>query len=404
MSYGAALGVQFALSFAVIIVPTLLIGATFPVMIASVGRGVDRLGRDVGLVYGANTLGTIVGSIAAGFFLIPWIGIQNTVRLAAAANLVAGVALIVVASEALRARVASAAALAAFAGLVVVVPHWDPRVMTSGVAVYAQSYVHGGGEAFRAEQQARELLFYSEGISTTVAVERTAETLGVRVNGKVDATNGPDMPTQLLLGHLGPLLQPDARRALIIGLASGVTAGAMAQHPVERIDVAELEPAMLRVSRFFDKENRGAMLDPRVHVMNGDGRHVLAAASEPYDVIVSEPSNPWIAGIANLFTRDFYELARERLSNHGVMVQWLQAYSIFTDDLRMVVRTFQEVFPYTSVWRAGFGDFLLVGTAEPVQVDWAAVAERAAASPGVREDLERYGWSDGDLGLPVPAG
>jgi predicted membrane-bound spermidine synthase len=122
VSYGAALGVQFVLSFAVIIVPTLLIGATFPVMIAAVGRGVDRLGRDVGLVYGANTLGTIVGSVAAGFFLIPWIGIQNTVRLAAART--SSPASRCSSSRTRRGAFASAGALAAFTVLVVVVPHW----------------------------------------------------------------------------------------------------------------------------------------------------------------------------------------------------------------------------------------------------------------------------------------
>jgi spermidine synthase len=397
VSYGAALAVQFGLSFLVVIVPTLLIGGTFPVMVAALSRGLDRLGRDVGLVYGANTIGTILGSVAAGFFLIPWLGIQSTVRLAAGANLLAGIALLVFAGGGRRGRIVSAGALVAFAALIALAPRWDQRVMTSGVTVYAQDYLSKGSEALRDSQQDREMLFYSEGISTTVAVERTSTVLAIRVNGKVDASNGPDMPTQIFCGHLGALLHPEPRRALIIGLASGVTVGAVAQHPFTVIDVAELEPTMTQASRFFEKENRSALADPRVHVLAGDGRHILAAATQPYDVIVSEPSNPWIAGIASLFTRDFYEMARERLSERGVLVQWLQGYGIFTRDMQMVVRTMQEVFPHISVWTAASGDFLLVATPDTLRLDMADIGRRVAASAGLREDFERFGWDGGSF-------
>jgi len=397
VSAGAALAVQFGLSFAVVIVPTLLLGATFPVMVAALARGQDRVGRDIGLVYGANTIGTIVGAVAAGFLLIPAIGLQNTVRAAAGANLCAGVALLVFRAARGRTRIIAAGAVAAYLTLLVALPRWDEKVMTSGVTVYAQDYLRDEGEAFRTAQAGREVLFYSEGISTTVAVERTSEVLSVRVNGKVDASNGPDMPTQVLLGHLGALLHPQPRRALIVGLASGVTVGAVAQHPLEVIDVAELEPAMVHAARFFEKENRRAMADPRVRLVAGDGRHVLAAAAQPYDLVISEPSNPWIAGIASLFTRDFYEIARQRLSDRGVFVQWLQGYGIFTRDMQMVVRTMQGVFPHVSVWTASAGDFVLVATPEALRVDLDSIERRMAASPGLREDLEHYGWSRGDL-------
>jgi spermidine synthase len=397
VSPGAALAVQFVLSFAVVIAPTLLIGGTFPAMVAALGQGLGRLGRDVGLVYGANTIGTILGSVAAGFLLIPRIGIQNTVRVAAGANLCAGMALLLFAGAGARARGVAVAALGAFVALVLVLPRWDQKVMTSGVAVYADSYVGKGAEEFRSAQEHRDILFYSEGISTTVAVERALGNVALRANGKVEASNGNDMPTQVLLGHLGALLHPNPRRALVIGLASGVTVGAVAQHPFDVIDVAELEPAMLGASRFFENENRRAMSDPRVRLVAGDGRHILAAATQPYDVIVSEPSNPWIAGIGNLFTTNFYEIARTRLSERGVFVQWIQGYGIFPRDMQMVVRTIQEVFPHLSIWTSAAGDFLLVATPETLRVDLAEVARRVAASPGLREDFDRFGWNNGDL-------
>ncbi len=398
VTHGTVLGTQFALSFAVMIVPTLLVGATFPLAIAAVGGGLKRLGRDVGAIYGANTLGTIVGSIAAGFVLIRTIGIQDTVLAAAVANLAAGVAVLLAAPGRRRGRGVLAAALAAaFGALVLVTPHWDPRVMTTGVGVYAQALVSRDRDALRTFAEGRELLLYDEGINTTVSVVRDPGATILTVNGKADASNDSDMQTQLLLGHLGALLHPQPRRALVVGLASGVTVGAIAQHPLERVDVAELEPAMVDASRFFLVENRNVLADPRVRVVEGDGRSILQTATQPYDVIVSEPSNPWIAGVASLFTVEFYRAARERLSPGGVFVQWLQNYSMFGRDMQMVVRTFQEVFPHVSVWMAGPNDFLLVATPRPLRLDFGEIERRVASSRGLREDLERFRWSGENL-------
>lgn len=394
VSHGAALATQALLGFAVMIGPTLLIGTTFPLVIAAVGSSLERVGRDVGVVYGANTLGTIAGSIVAGFVLIPVIGIQRTVIVSATANLAAAVAVVATAREAGRRRLLLVAAAAVvLAALAMGLPRWDTKWMTVGAPVYAAHLVKSGVDAIRASQASREILLYEEGISTTVTVSRSPTALSLSVNGKIDASNTRDMATQLLLGHLGAVLHPQPRRALVIGLASGITAGALAQHrTMERIDVAELEPAMRRAARFFDRENRRVLDDPRVRVLDGDGRHILAAATEPYDLIVSEPSNPWIAGVASLFTREFYESARVHLAPGGIMVQWLQAYSIFPDDMRMVTRTFAEAFPNVSVWAGSLGDVLLVATPTPVRLDFATIDQRLLESPTVREDFERYRW------------
>lgn len=398
VSHGAALGAQFGLSFALMIGPTLLVGATFPLAVGAVASSLGRIGRDVGVVYGANTLGTIVGSLLAGFLLVPTLGIQATVVAAAAVNLAVGLAVLAVAPQGAPARWRlAAAALVAFIAVVAARPRWDALEVTAGVPVYAADLVKDRVGGFRDRLRLRELLFYEEGLSTTVAVIRSPTAVMLSVNGKIDASNTRDMGTQLLLGHLGAVVHPAARRALVVGLASGITAGALAQHPLEAIDVAEIEPAMREAQRFFARENRNVLADPRVRVLYGDGRHILAVAPRPYDLIVSEPSNPWISGVANLFTREFYELARSRLAPGGVMVQWLQTYSIFGRDMQMVVRTFSEVFPQVSVWAGTLGDVLLVGTSVPVTLDLDAIRARLAASPGAREDFERYGWRDEGL-------
>lgn len=399
VSHWSALAAQALLGFAVMIGPTLLIGTTFPLVIAALGTSLRRVGSDIGIVYGANTLGTIAGSVLAGFVLIPVIGIQYTVIASAAGNLFAAIAVLATTRDVGWRRFALAAGgVTAMATLAMGLPRWDVKTMTIGAPIYAEAMLRDGIDKVRASQARREILLYEEGLSTTVAVSRSPANVSLSVNGKTDASNTGDMATQLLLGHLGAMLHREPRRALVIGLASGVTAGAVAQHgPVEQIDVAELEPAMRRAARFFDRENRAVLDDPRVRVLDGDGRHILAAATTPYDLIVSEPSNPWIAGVASLFTREFYESARAHLAPGGIMVQWLQAYSIFPRDVRMVTRTFAEVFPNVSIWTGSTGDVLLVATPEPVRLDYAIIEERLRTSPGVREDFERFRWTGENL-------
>jgi len=401
MSYRGAVLAQFAASFVVMIAPTLLIGASFPLVIHVLGRRLSHVGKDVGTVYGANTVGTIIGAMLAGFVLIPVVGIHHGVMIAAAANLAAGVAVLLISPEVgRRGWWASAAVVAVSVATAIAIPPWDKKLMTSGVSVYAFKYLGEGGkegERLRAALSDSQQLFYAEGVNTTVTVSLVGSDLALAVNAKIDASNGYDMITQLMLGHLPALLRPDARRALIIGLGSGITAGAVAQHPLEVIDVAELEPAMTSAASFFSRENHGVLQDPRLRIVNGDGRHVLASAARPYDIVVSEPSNPWIAGVANLFTTEFYEIAKRNLAPDGVMVQWLQGYCIFPREMRMVTRTFHDVFPHVSVWRSMKGDYILVGSARPLEVDFHAIRRRFGDSRGVREDFARFNSGPDDL-------
>jgi spermidine synthase len=239
----------------------------------------------------------------------------------------------------------------------------------------------------------RELVFYREGINATVSVERSERLTSLKVDGKVDASNGADMPTQLMLGHLPIFLHQRPERVLIIGLGSGVTAGAVAQHPaVREIDVVEMEPAVVAASSFFVQENRGVLRDPRVRMVIGDGRNFVLANPKRYDVISSEPSNPWMAGVANLFSREFYQLARRRLADDGIMVQWVHGYSLFPRDLKMILNTFRRVFPHSTLWRAAPGDYLLVGAGSPLSLDYALVTRRIAGSATLREDMASLGW------------
>jgi spermidine synthase len=217
----------------------------------------------------------------------------------------------------------------------------------------------------------------------------------LRVNGKVDAGTATDMRTQLMSGHLPLLLHHDPRKVLVIGMGSGITAGAVARHSIDRLDIVEIEPAVVEATRFFAHIHGGVLQDARVRVVIADGRNYLLTTPERYDVIISEPSNPWIGGLASLFSREFFEHARRRLRPDGSMLQWVQGYGMFPDDLRMVVNTFRAAFPNTTVWHTGGGDFLLLGTAAARPIDLGELRARYERGPGVAADLRSLGVEAG---------
>jgi spermidine synthase len=393
---GFVLLVEVALAVAAMLAPTLLIGAGFPCAVQVAARGPARIGSDVGRLYAMNTLGAIVGTVVAGFGLVPLVGAQGAVKIAIALNLALGLAMLL----ATRRAVARWQWLAAVTPAVVIVaglmrvPAWNPAVMAAGAAVYARQYQRFAGQGGVAQAAAdTRLLFYRDGLTATVSVHREGPTTFLRVNGKTDASNGVDMHMQLMLGHLPLLLHPDARSVLVIGLGSGVTVGAVAAHPVTRVDAVEIEPAVVQAAEFFRAENRDALRDPRVHLVLGDARNVMLASDRRWDVIVSEPSNPWIGGVATLFSEEFYALARSRLAPSGLMVQWIDGYAIRPEDLKMIVKTFRTAFPATTVWHAhGIADFILVGSAEARPLDLGRVQAAWSASPALRQDFARLGF------------
>jgi spermidine synthase len=177
-------------------------------------------------------------------------------------------------------------------------------------------------------------------------------------------------------------------------MGSGMTAKAVAAFPVERLEVAEIEPAVIEGARFFGAKNGHIHDDPRVRFIHADGRNYLLAARQRYDVIVSEPSNPWIAGVGNLFTREYYRLALSHLTEDGVFGQWMQTYAMAPEDLRMVYRTFAQVFPDVSLWAVNDSDMLLIGTARPQRLSYADLQAALADRPVARRDLRDLGFED----------
>ena len=276
--------------------------------------------------------------------------------------------------------------------------------MSSGPYLYGRLYLssasrEGPGAIERSIRSRGEVIFSREGPHAFVTVRRQPDgLLSMQVDGKTDASTGGDMKTQTLMAQI-PLLvkrfEPGSADVLVIGLGSGVTAASVLTHPVASLTILEISPEVIEAAAFFEEANRGALGDPRTRLLTGDARRHLLFDAPAYDAVISQPSNPWIAGEAVLFTREFFALARDRLAPGGVMCQWVQGYGLDPSDFRSVVATFASVFPEVSLWEestAG-GDYLMLGSTEAIRVDAHSLAGRMM-SPEVAEDLARIEVED----------
>lgn len=390
VNFATIVRLQSVLIGALMVPMTIAFGAAFPLAVALAARDDASVSRDVAHVYTANTLGAIVGALAGGFVLVPRFGLQSSVRIAAAMAIIGSA---VVALAYARTRVMSAVALAtagACLAVVAALPPWDREILSSGAYKYAP-YLQGPHRD--ALLRAGRLVYYREGAAATVSVRTVTGSISLAIDGKVDASNAGDMPTQRLLAHVPLLLHPAPRRVAIIGLGSGVTLGSALRHPIERADTLEISREVVDASRFFERENHAALRDPRSRLIVGDGRTHLALGAAHYDVIISEPSNPWMAGIAALFTREFFEAARARLAPGGILCQWAHTYDISDGDLRSIVATFTSVFPDAALWLVGEGDALLIGSLSPLEGRLEGL-HTAWARPGVAADLAEVGVHD----------
>ena len=344
---------------------TLALGAAFPLALAvASGNSESTVGRDVARVYAANTFGAIGGALAGGFILVPHLGLRTTFHTAALIGALAGAGCLAAALRSsgrpVRAVWVGAATAAAMVIVILLLPPWDRDLLSSGAYKYAPYLASADLDLVL---RAGRLEYYKEGAAGTVSVRNLTGTLSMAIDGKVDASNGGDMLTQRLLGLLPMLLHPDPQDVCVIGLGSGVTIGsALTTGSVRSADVVEISPEVVEASAFFDKESGRPLDAPEVNLIVGDGRSHLLLTDRKYDVIISEPSNPWMAGVAALFTREFFEAARARLKPDGLLCQWAHTYDISSDDLRSIVRTFSSVFPQGTMWLVGGGDLLLIGT------------------------------------------
>lgn len=388
----------------VMVFPAALVsGYQFPLLVALRGVGRDGVAVDSGAIYSANTIGSIVGSVFGGFVLLPFLGAFSAGRAAALLLVVAGALALV------RARnvVGACAGLAVVVVIAVVAD--GPGAVWRGTAVGAGRGGLDASTALGRERIARG--FAGSTVETLDGVESGISVLdgegyALVVNGKSDGNVISDAQTMVGATLLPALLLPKPpRTAFVIGLGTGQSAGWLATVPsIESVDVAEIEPAVLDFAARCAVTNKAVMQNDRVHHLVGDGRELLQVSKGGYDLIMSEPSNPYRAGLAGFYSTDFYTQAVEKLAPDGYFAQWIQGYEVEPATVQMAIATMKQHFNHVSVWALGYGDILLLASQREQVADIEAMAGRLATEPW-REAFQRlYLFEDVDQVLALHIG
>lgn len=357
----------------------LVAGYQFPLLVAACGRARDGLAVDLGWVYAFNTVGAVVGAVAAGFGLLPALGIHGLWR--GCMLILCGLSV----GFALRARPLRVAPLAPLLLATAMIFGGDgptPLWMHNPIGAGRLEVQADEESVWRELEVARsELLWARDGVESSVAVMH-GEGLSFRVNGKTDGAAQGDAATVVMAPLIGAALHPAPRQGLVIGLGTGSSAGWLAAvEGMERVDVVELEPAMVEFAALCGAVNHEALDDPRVALTLGDAREFVQTRDARWDVVMSEPSNPYRAGVASLFSVEFYRALDGRMSDDAVFVQWLQAYEVDARAVAIVLASMHEVFGHVEVWIVSGGDLALVARKRPAPLDLAKLDARLSAPP-----------------------
>ena len=383
---------KFFLSALVMILPTIFLGMTIPLVTKIISFRLQFLGKKVGSVLALNTAGNILGALITGLILIKFLGLRYTLELGILLNLLmGGIILLNDKTFSLKKRmIACIFLLIIFLGYSFFTPAWN----VAGFSIQAFRNSEADSENYqqyqkRLNRRRKRVVFHEDGLNATVSVIKWPKQYTLYINGKADASSGYDMNTQILSSQI-PLimLNPDAKNVMIVGLGSGVTCGSALLHPIDSLDLLEISPLVVKANKFFATVNYNALEDKRLHLYAEDVRTFLQRSNKKYDVIISEPSNPWLSGTASLFSIEFFNNCKAHLTNNGLMVQWVQTYSFSKKTFSMILRTFCRVFPKVQIWKCGSNNILLIGSEKNIKFDPQRSAELLNQKL-IKEDLAR---------------
>jgi len=369
-------------------------GALLPLLFHCLRGQVGDLGAVAGRLYAWNTVGSLFGALLGGYVLLFWLDLDDVFRISVGALVVAA-AWLVVRVTGRHVALSVGLAAAALAG-VALLPPWDPNMLSIGLfrtRTRAPFTELGPEAAIRSAKHGKRMLFYTDGPSNSVAIEEFTSPTGsksllIRNNGKSDGSTLTDYSTMALAGLLPALMADEARTSFVIGFGTGVTAGALGRIPsMERILVADISHGVIEGAPLFDGANHAVTRDPRIEILRSDAYRALMRSDERFDVIVSEPSNPWVAGVEMLFSREFLEAARSRLTPGGVYAQWFHQYETDDESVAIVMRTYADVFESVALWHSMGADLILLGFNDSrTEIDLERIEQRMA-DPGIRDEL-----------------
>jgi spermidine synthase len=372
----------FAAVLAALALPIGLSGALLPLLFHELRREVRDLGSVAGRLYAWNTVGSLLGALLGGYVLLLWLDLHHVFRVAMAAlALGAGVLTVLV----LRAPALAVGLLLlpSTLGAIWLLPAWPPERLAAGLFRQRMALPMSlrGPDEFFADRTRKKIVSYDDDPTSSVSVMdqgESSENRSIAVNGKSDGALVGDYPTMALSALVPALMAERNERCFVIGLGTGVTTGELAAlEDTREVEVAEISRAVIAAAPLFDHGNLAASQSPKVSVRRGDAYRTLLGRTDRYDVIVSEPSNPWVTGVEMLYSREFLEAARSRLAPGGVYGQWFHLYETDAEVVELVLRTYASVFPHVSVWFTLGPDLLLLGFDRPDRaLDVAALEAR----------------------------
>jgi spermidine synthase len=392
----------FLAMLAVLAVPIGLSGALLPLLFHELRREVRDLGSVAGRLYAWNTVGSLLGALLGGYTLLFWLDLHHIYRIALAAMVIASAILtFLVLRPALRIAPAlrTVTALVALSSLMALVflPAWPADRLTVGAFRMreARPESFSGPDAFFQQRRVADVVFYMDDPTSTVSVrrpKRNPENLAIIVNGKSDGSLETDYPTMAIAALVPALMAERHERGFVIGLGTGVTAGELASLDATReVTVAEISRGVIAANPLFDGGNLAVSKNPKIQIKRGDAYRTLLRSQGSYDVIVSEPSNPWVTGVEMLFSREFLEAARASLAPGGVYGQWFHAYETDVEVVQLVLDTYASVFPHVSVWFTMHNDLLLLGFDRPARALDVDALERRFGRPDFAAAFARVG-------------
>jgi spermidine synthase len=378
----------------------ILSGTTLPLLFHNLRGRIGDLGSVAGMLYSWNTVGSFLGALLGGYALFFVLDLDQVYRVAMAA-LAASAGLLVwqllPRASALRLQGAIAAALV----VIILLPAWDPGVLTHGLFRKRELPVESLAEtealvAKMIERKLDRVIFHEDDPIASITVRRQDQdgviSLAIMSNGKGDGDTHMDYTTMSLAALIPAILVPEVKRAFVVGFGTGSTVGTLAAlEGMEEVVVAEISPAVLEAAHLFEFANHRAGTRPNVRLIRSDAYRAFLRSEGRYDVIVSMPSNPWTTGIEMLYSQEFLRAARDRLSPDGVYVQWYHQYETDLASVTLVLRTYASVFDQVAVWYGLGPDFLIVGMPRTARFDDVAALQRRASRPDIRALLKSAG-------------
>jgi len=380
-------GKEYFIFFLILTIPTTLMGMAYPIVSKIYTDNIRRVGKRIGVIGFMDTVGSIVGSFVAGFLMIPFLGVVKSFILTAGINLVIGLLVLVFHPYLKSVR------KAAFSGAVVVL------AILFYFLVPNKNYFSWWDQLRFKENwwghHYERLLYYNEGEAGTVIVRQYAdsESRSLMINGHHTAyTTLKDLSVNRQLGYMPYMLHPDPQNAMVVGFGMGATACSLIQPEIEQVTVAEICPGVIQAAPLFGPWNRDVIEHPKLTVFDEDGRSLLFMTDEKYDIITSNAIHPRLSN--NIYTRDFYQICRDRLTDDGIMCQWIPQNWIGEQEYRSLLKAFIQVFPHSTLWYVNEYSTHIIGSRKPVEITYQMIAEKFEENEVLRADLAEVGLGD----------